>query len=58
MCDRRQWRIGFRPSPRFGKRSAGGIETVSNLGVVWVRLITDDLGERDEVAGHGGIDRE
>jgi hypothetical protein len=31
-------------------------ETVSNLGVVWVGLITADRGERDEVAGHGGVE--
>jgi hypothetical protein len=33
-------------------------ETISNLGVVWVRLTIADRGERNEVAGHGGVDRE
>jgi hypothetical protein len=52
----------FRSPPRHTPGMAdcrqGRAETISNLGVVWVGLITADRGERDEVAGHGGVDRE
>jgi hypothetical protein len=34
------------------------VETVSNLGVVWVEADNGRPGERNEVAGHGGVDRE